>query len=107
MGECRSSESNHRLVPTTFPLLRLPDAYAVDADPPIEDGAVEADAEESDLGLCLRGEVAVDDADPPITGGAAAVDAEAPGIGLSFHGRAPFDPGVGLVPRLLGASKTS
>ena len=111
MGECRSSESNYRLVPTTFPLHRFPVVYAVDADPPIEDGAVEDDAEESDPCLCRRGEAAGDDADPPITDGAAAVDAEAPGIGLSFRGGASVDTVVGWAmgwaPRLFGAIKFS
>ncbi len=96
MGESRSSESNHRLVPTTFPLLRFPEAYAVDADPPSEGGVPEDDAEEFDPWPGRLGGAAVVDADPPIPCGAS-----------PFRGNVVADVGVVEALRLFGACKSS
>ena len=96
-------ESNHRLVPTTFPLVRFPDVYAVDADPPFEDGAVEDEAEESEPRLCRRGGASGDDAGLPM---AAAVGAWAPGFGLSAREGALDDTGL-VSSRRPGPTKAS
>ena len=91
----------------SFPLLRFPDAYAVDADPPTEDGAVEDDAEELDPCLWRRGGATVGDADLPIPGGAAAVGTEEPVDGEPFRGVVVADTGVVVTRRLFGAIKLS